>query len=360
MWLTRNRTVVKTLQSVVVRLETSMFANRDACFKSRVGNGLRCFIRVLGSLVRFGMRSALGSNVMEFRTTIARPVSLSGVGLHSGEEVVMNLRPADAGTGVVFVRTDLEDAQVKAVYRNLGKTAYATTLTSGGVSVATVEHLLSAVAGLSLDDLVVELSAGEVPILDGSAMPFVRLLERAGRRESTQPRQVMRITRPVSVRQGEKSISIAPGRGLKVHYTINFDHPVLKDSRRLFTLRPWTFARDIAPARTFCRLEEVEDLRKAGLVKGGTLDNALVVDQKGLLNGPLRYRDEFVRHKILDLLGDLALLGRPVEGTIIAERAGHGLHACLVEKILAQPDSWSLVPATAALRPSIPAIALPA
>jgi UDP-3-O-[3-hydroxymyristoyl] N-acetylglucosamine deacetylase len=297
---------------------------------------------------------------MEFRTTIARPVSIDGVGLHSGEEVVMNLRPADAGTGIVFVRTDRDDAEVKAVWRNLGKTAYATTLRSGNVSVATVEHLLSAVAGLGIDDLIVELSAGEVPILDGSAMPFVRLLERAGRQESDQPRQVIRIDRPVSVRQGEKSISIAPGRGLKVHYTINFDHPVLKDSRRLFTLRPWTFARDIAPARTFCRLEEVEDLRQAGLVKGGTLENALVVDQEGLLNGPLRYRDEFVRHKILDLLGDLALLGRPVEGTIIAERAGHALHTRLVEKLLAQPEAWSLVPASAVLRPAIPALAIPA
>jgi UDP-3-O-[3-hydroxymyristoyl] N-acetylglucosamine deacetylase len=125
-------------------------------------------------------------------------------------------------------------------------------------------------------------------------------------------------------------------------------------------LRPWTFARDIAPARTFCRLEEVEDLRQAGLVKGGTLENALVVDQEGLLNGPLRYRDEFVRHKILDLLGDLALLGRPVEGTIIAERAGHALHTRLVEKLLAQPEAWSLVPASAVLRPAIPALAIPA
>ena len=150
-----------------------------------------------------GTRSALTLAVMEFRTSIARPVSIDGIGLHTGEEVVMNLRPADSGTGIVFVRTDKDDAEVKAVWRNLGKTAYATTLRSGGVSVSTVEHLLSAVAGLGIDDLIVELSASEVPILDGSAMPFVRLLERAGRQESSQPRQVIRIKRPVSIRQGE-------------------------------------------------------------------------------------------------------------------------------------------------------------
>jgi len=297
---------------------------------------------------------------MEFMTTIADPVAIRGVGLHGGQRVTMSLRPAPPGTGVVFVRTDLGGVEVPAVVGNLARTSYATTLESGGAVVATVEHLLSAVVGLGIDDLRVELDAGEVPIMDGSAAPMVRLLEQAGVRRSGMPRRVMRIRRPVTVREGDKSISITPGRGLNVRYAIAFNHPAIGASQREFTLRRRTYIRDIAAARTFCRLDEVEALRMAGLARGGSLENALVVDDDGLMNGPLRYRDEFVRHKILDLLGDLALLGASVEGTIHARRAGHDLHTRLVRELVAQPEAWSLVPAAPVTRPAAAPIAVPA
>lgn len=297
---------------------------------------------------------------MDFLTTIAGPGTLEGIGLHSGAPVTMTLRPAAPGTGIVFVRTDLGDAEVPAVIGNLARTSYATTLESDGVAVATVEHVLSAAVGMGIDDLRVELDAGEVPILDGSAAPVVRLLEQVGLDRSEVPRQVMRIRQPVTIREGDKSISIAPGRGLRVRYSISFDHPAIGDSRRQFLLRRRNYIREIAPARTFCRLAEVEALREAGLARGGSLENALVVDGEGLMNGPLRYRDEFVRHKILDLLGDLALLGVPVEGVIRARRAGHALHTRLVQELMAKPSAWSLVPATAVARPSLEPVAVSA
>lgn len=297
---------------------------------------------------------------MQMRTTIARPVSAEGVGLHSGEMVQMTLRPGRSGSGIVFARTDMGGAEVAADWRNLARTSYATTLENDGVTVGTVEHLLSAAAGMGIDDLHVDLSGGEVPILDGSAAPFVQLLVQAGRQDGHMVRQVMRIEEPISIHDGEKSLTINPGRGLKVRYAISFDHPIIRDSERLFTLRARSYARDIAPARTFCRLEEVEALREAGLAQGGNLENALVVDQDGLLNGPLRYRDEFVRHKILDLLGDLALLGVPVEGMITAERAGHSMHTRLVAELVARPEAWSLVPADAVSQPAAEALPVPA
>ncbi len=297
---------------------------------------------------------------MDFLTTISSPVTVQGIGLHSGHPVTMTLQPGAPGTGIVFVRTDLGGAEVPAVVGNLARTSYATTLEFDGVAVATVEHVLSAVVGLGIDDLRVELDAGEVPILDGSAALVVRLLEQAGIRQSEVPRQVMRIQQPVTVREGDKSISIAPGRGLKVRYAIAFDHPAIGESHCQFILRRRTYIRDIAPARTFCRLEEVEALREAGLARGGSLENALVLNGAGLMNGPLRYRDEFVRHKILDLLGDLALLGLPLEGSIRAERAGHALHTRLVRELIDQPEAWSLVPAPAVARPSAAPVAVPA
>jgi len=272
----------------------------------------------------------------------------------------MTLRPAAPGTGIIFVRTDLGNVEIPAVVGNLVRTSYATTLECHGVAVGTVEHVLSAAVGLGIDDLRVDLDAGEVPILDGSATLVVRMLEEAGIRQSEVGRQVMRIQKPVTVRDGEKFISIRPGRGLRVRYAIAFDHPAIGESQRQFTLQRRTYIGDIAPARTFCRLEEVEALRAAGLAQGGSLENALVLDGDGIMNGPLRYRDEFVRHKILDLLGDLALLGVPLEGVILAERAGHSLHTRLVQKLMTQPQAWSLVPAVAVARPSTAPVAVPA
>jgi UDP-3-O-[3-hydroxymyristoyl] N-acetylglucosamine deacetylase len=285
------------------------------------------------------------------RMTIGRPVSVQGVGLHRGERVDLTLRPASPGSGLVFVRTDRDGDEIPVHQDYLSGTAYATTLAVNGTEAATVEHLLSAVVGLGIDDLRMELCGSEVPILDGSAAGFVDLLADAGRVESEVTRQVLRVEAPVTVRDGEKSITVEPGRGLRIRYAIDFKHPIIQDSERLFTLRPRSYAREIAPARTFCRLEEVEGLRRAGLARGGSLDNALVVDRDGLLNGPLRFRDEFVRHKILDLVGDLALLGLPLEGRVTAVRAGHALHARLVRELLERSEAWSLVPSTAVADP---------
>ena len=274
----------------------------------------------------------------------------------------MTLRPAEPQSGLVFARTDQGDEEIQVSHRNLASTSYATTLAADGVKVSTVEHLLSAVVGMGIDDLRIEVDGAEVPILDGSAAPFATLLTQAGRSESPVTRQVMRVKRPVTVRDGDKSITVEPGRGLRIRYAIDFNHPIIQDSERLFTLRPRAYAREIAPARTFCRLEEVESLRRAGLARGGSLDNALVVDNDGLLNGPLRFRDEFVRHKILDLVGDLALLGVPLEGRVTAVRAGHGLHTRLVNELMRRRDAWSLVPATGIQEP-VPArepVAVPA
>ncbi len=284
---------------------------------------------------------------MKNRATIARPVAVRGVGLHTGQPVRLTVRPAAPGEGIVFIRQDLGGVEIPATHEHLARTSYATTLAADGASVSTVEHLLSAAVGLGIDDLRVELDGAEVPILDGSAAPFVGLLADAGRQDSGVPRQFISLEREVAVADRDKSITVRPGRGLRIHYSIDFRHPILGESEMTFDLKPRAYAREIAPARTFCRLEEVEALRRAGLARGGSLDNALVVDQDGLLNGPLRFSDEFVRHKILDLLGDLALLGAPLQGSIHVVRGGHGLHGQLVAALLARPSAWSLVPAHA-------------
>ena len=282
---------------------------------------------------------------MHRRTTISQPVEAHGVGLHSGQEIALRLEPAPTGTGIVFVRTDRDDAEIPATVDHLARLAYATTLACGGISVGTVEHLLSATAGLGIDDLRVLIDGDELPVLDGSARPFVALLGDAGRVTSTTPRQVMRIRRAVSVRDGERWMRVEPARSLQISYTIDFDHPAIGHSERLFTVEPRAYAKEIAPARTFCRAEEVEALHAAGLARGGSLENALVVGPQGLLNGPLRFSDEFVRHKILDLIGDLALLGAPLLGRVTAVRAGHALHARLMATLLEERQAWSLEPA---------------
>ncbi|MFQ5670431.1 MAG: UDP-3-O-acyl-N-acetylglucosamine deacetylase [Acidobacteriota bacterium] len=280
---------------------------------------------------------------MASRATIARSVQTRGIGLHTGQTVTLTLRPAPPGTGVVFVRLDCQGKKIPADQKNLSSSAYASTLSRDAVKVSTVEHLQSALLGMGVDDLWVELDGAEVPILDGSAAPFLKLLARAGRRESGVDRQVMRVNKPLTVEKDGKSITVEPGRGLEIRYSIDFSHPVIGDSSKVFTLRARTYARDIAPARTFCRLQDVEILRQAGLARGGSLANALVVDDRRVLNGPLRFRDEFVRHKILDLLGDLALLGMPLEGRITAVRAGHALHGEFLRALVSRTDVWSLV-----------------
>ncbi|MFQ5719172.1 MAG: UDP-3-O-acyl-N-acetylglucosamine deacetylase [Acidobacteriota bacterium] len=296
---------------------------------------------------------------MSRRTTIARSLETRGTGLHSGKRIRLRLEPAAPGAGLVFVRTDRDGVEIPATVDHLADLAYATTVAAAGVSVGTVEHLLSAVAGLGIDDLRILVDAPEVPALDGSARGFVSLLADAGRVRTPHARDVLRILRSVSVRDGERWMRIDPADRFEIRYTIDFDHPVIGHSERRFSGDARVYAREIAPARTFCRVEDVPGLRRAGLAAGGSYDNAVVVGRDGLVNGPLRFPDEFVRHKILDLLGDLALLGAPVLGRVTAVRAGHALHARLMTALLEERGAWRVEPAVR-VPTRVPAVASPA
>ena len=285
-------------------------------------------------------------------TTIRHAATVQGVGLHSGAPARLTLRPAPAGAGLRFVRTDLGGAVIPARIGHLSGCAWATTLAADGATIGTVEHVLSAVYAVGIDDLVLEVDGPEVPILDGSAAPFMALIDSAGRRDSGIARRALRVLRPVRVGDADHWLAITPGAGLQIHYGIEFAPAAIGRSARAFDLSAEAYAREIAPARTFCRLEEVEELRRSGLALGGSLDNAVVVDGGRILNDGLRFDDEFVRHKILDLLGDLALLGVPLEGRIEAWRAGHALHTRLMSELLERREAWTLVPAD--LTPALP------
>ena len=282
---------------------------------------------------------------MHYRQTVAGQVSLEGVGLHSGEKIAMRLTPAEPGSGVVFVRTDLGGLTIPADLDHAGPSFYATVIQKNGQSVSTIEHLMAAVYSLRVDDLRVELDGPEVPILDGSSRPFVELLHRAGLKQSDTEREYLHITRPVSVSHEDKKISVYPCREYRVTYAIDFDHPLL--GYQELTASLWQtddFYRKLSPARTFAFEKDVEALRRNGLARGGSLDNAVVLGEDRILNPELRFRDEFVRHKMLDLTGDLSLLSYPMRGHVIAYRAGHDLHARLARKIHDSPDNWYLAP----------------
>jgi UDP-3-O-[3-hydroxymyristoyl] N-acetylglucosamine deacetylase len=253
----------------------------------------------------------------------------------------MRLKPAPVNTGVIFIRSDLNSAPVKAVGANTSATGYATTLSANGATVKTVEHVLSALAGLGIDNVYAELDADEVPIMDGSAKPFVRLIADAGIRTQDAVQPVIKMTKPVFVREGDKQIAIWPSESVSISCFIDFNHPMLRGQSMDFSLSEEGFLREIADARTFGFLSEVEALRAHGLARGGSLDNAVVLGNEGVLNeGGLRHHDEFVRHKILDLIGDLSLAGMPIVGHVVAHKSGHGLNARLVAKLLQNPGSW--------------------
>jgi len=254
-------------------------------------------------------------------------VSIEGVGLHSGRPVRAHFRPAPVHSGLIFVRLDRAETRIPARVSSAATFDYATTLSSDGVSIGTVEHLLSAAAGEGLDNCVIEIDGPEVPILDGSALPFVRLFHAAGFERQDAPIQPLSLDREVVIDRGDKSIRYVPGGdALVITYEIEFPHPYVGRQSLSWIARPTDYAARVAPARTFGFLREVEELRSRGLARGGSLQNAVVLDDDGILSGPLRFRDEFVRHKVLDLLGDLALLGRPLIGRIHARKAGHALH----------------------------------
>jgi UDP-3-O-[3-hydroxymyristoyl] N-acetylglucosamine deacetylase len=283
---------------------------------------------------------------MVYRRTLRREVACTGIGLHSGRPVRLRLVPAPAEHGIRFVRTDV-GVEIPATLAHIGGQDHATTLLQDGVSIGTVEHLLAALVGLGVDDARVEVDGPEVPVLDGSAAPFVILLHEAGLRPLAVPRQYIKVLEPVEVVHGAKCARLCPADRFEVHYSIGFDHPLLRHQSLALRVTPRSFTEQIAPARTFGFLREVEMLRKGGLALGGSLENAVVIGETGVLNNKLRFEDEFVRHKILDAVGDLALLSRPLLGRLEATKAGHALHAAVAQKLLASATAFELVPAAA-------------
>ena len=275
--------------------------------------------------------------------TLASEVSLSGIGLHTGVTVNLRLCPAPAHTGVVFKRTDLDDFTIEAQSRHVARVSYATSLMKKGVLISTTEHLLSALAGLGVDNAIVEIDNLELPILDGSALPFVKLIHQAGLRPQRARRAYAKILKPVELVEGVKKIAVYPADTFAVSYSIAFPHPVIGAQSLDFTPSAGSYEEGIAPARTFGFLAEVEMLLKSGLVKGGSLENVVVLDQERVLNPEgLRFPDEFCRHKILDLIGDISLFGHPLIGHVVADRAGHAMHTQLVSQLLRQKDCWAL------------------
>ncbi len=253
----------------------------------------------------------------------------------------MRLLPAPAGSGIVFRRTDLDNFEIPAIGRNVAKVSYATSLMRQGVLISTTEHLLSALIGMGVDNVIAELDNLALPILDGSALPYVEAIESAGIRVQRRRRETVRVLRPVEVREGEKFIGVYPGSGYKIEYAIDFPSPV-GHQRACVDLAAETYGATIAPARTFGWKTDEKRLRDMGLIRGAGPENIIVLGSRGPENGPLRFDDEYVRHKILDLIGDLALAGRRIEGRVVAERAGHALHTALVSRLLKDRSAWEL------------------
>jgi UDP-3-O-[3-hydroxymyristoyl] N-acetylglucosamine deacetylase len=274
--------------------------------------------------------------------TVEQTVSCSGIGLHSGEKVSFSLSPAPEEAGIVFASTQSRGILRPSPARVIS-TRLSTTIGNDALTVQTVEHLLSALSGLGIDNVLVTVDGEEIPIVDGSAAPFVTLLQQAGIVEQKRPRKVVRILRPILLEERDRFIRIYPSDAPSISYTIRFNHPAVAEQSYTYLPSEESFQRDIAPARTFGFLHEVERLRAEGLIRGGTIDNALVIGENGILNAQgLRFPDEFVRHKILDLIGDFSLLGHPICGRIEAHCSGHALHIRLLKELLAKPESWAV------------------
>jgi UDP-3-O-[3-hydroxymyristoyl] N-acetylglucosamine deacetylase len=278
--------------------------------------------------------------------TLRRTVTCAGIGLHSGQKVTLSLRPAPADYGIRFQRADLGGLEIPAHVSHLGgRQQLQTGLVVDAGSVETVEHLLAALRSLGVDNVCVELNHPEVPIMDGSAAPWVYLIQDAGIKDLGQPRRTIQVLRPLQVQQGDKRIALYPADRFRITYTISFDHPLLRHQQKTVDLDEQVFMDEIAPARTFGFLKEVEMLRQRGMALGGSLENAIVLGETGVLN-PLRFEDEFVRHKILDVIGDLALVGYPLLGHLVVQRGGHALHTALAAELLRQQDAWRFVEMT--------------
>jgi UDP-3-O-[3-hydroxymyristoyl] N-acetylglucosamine deacetylase len=283
---------------------------------------------------------------MERQKTLAESIKTSGTGLHTGVRVEMTLKPAPENTGYIFVRTDLDNFEIPASAEYISHCSYATTLLRKGVVLSTCEHLLSALRGIGIDNCFIELDNIEIPIMDGSSENFIELIERAGIREQDAARRFFKVLKKVSFEEKDRKMSVEPSEKFEIECLIDFPHPFIKTQTYKFVLDNGSFGREIASARTFGFTEEIEMLRKANLAQGGSLDNAIVLTETGMLNkNPLRFKDEFVRHKILDIIGDVALLGMPMLGKITAEKSGHSIHASLMSKLLKTEDAWEIVEA---------------
>jgi UDP-3-O-[3-hydroxymyristoyl] N-acetylglucosamine deacetylase len=271
--------------------------------------------------------------MLMYQRTLRGEVQLDGIGLHTGYPVHLSLKPAHENTGVLFRRTDLKNFEIEATRAHVARVSYATTLMKKGVMISTVEHLLSSLYGLGVDNVYIDLNSMEVPIMDGSGLRFVESIERVGVVEQSALRRYILIQEPIEVRQGDKVAGVYPDAVPGATYRIDFEHAAIGTQEIQIDLSPEAYRREIAPARTFGFIADVEYLKKAGLIRGGSLDNAVVLDQNGIVNNHLRFPSEFVRHKMLDLLGDISLVGYPIIGRLYAEKAGHAIHTALADRI---------------------------
>jgi UDP-3-O-[3-hydroxymyristoyl] N-acetylglucosamine deacetylase len=276
-----------------------------------------------------------------YQTTIERSVETEGIGLHTAVHCRLRLVPAPAGTGIVFRRTDLDNFPIEAQGRNVARVSYATSLMKRGVWLSTTEHVLAAIYSCGIDNIYVDLDALELPILDGSAWPFVQMIEQAGIRKLRRRRRYLKVLAPLEVSDGDRRIGIYPADRLHVRCLVDYAHPLVGRQQVELDVNRGSFTQMLASARTFCFYHEVDQLRAAGLARGGSLENAIVLTRDGVMNGPLRSPDEFVRHKALDLIGDLALVGLPLLGRVEAHKAGHALHTQLVSRLLADESLWT-------------------
>jgi UDP-3-O-[3-hydroxymyristoyl] N-acetylglucosamine deacetylase len=290
---------------------------------------------------------------MPTQTTIQRPVEIEGIGLHTAVESHIRLVPAPADTGVVFRRVDLDNFEIAAHVTNVARVSYATSLMKQSVLISTTEHLLAALYCCGIDNIYVEINALELPILDGSSRPFIEMLAEAGTRRLRRPRHYIRVVKPLEFSDGDRRIGIYPADDFSIHCFVDYHHPCAGPQEIEMAVTRESFSRELAPARTFTFVKELLALQKMGLIRGGSLANAIVMDDNSILNGPLRFPDEFGRHKALDLIGDLALVGRPIQGRIVAHKAGHALHTQLVTRLLGDRSCWKET--TVAHEPSLAA-----
>ena len=300
---------------------------------------------------------------MNFQTTIAHPVETFGVGLHTGVQSRVRLMPAPADTGIVFRRTDLDNFRIEAQGQNVAHVSYATSLMKQGVLLSTTEHLLAAVYSLGIDNVFIDIDAIEIPILDGSAEPFVHMLETAGMRKLRRKRRYLRVVKPLQCTEADPAnpgqfrwIGIYPAEEFRIRCYVDYAHPLVGRQEIEMAVRPETFRHLLARARTFCFERDIEPLRAMGLIRGGSLENAIVLTDDGVMNGPLRFADEFGRHKALDLIGDLALAGLPLLARVEAHKAGHALHTQLVSRLLSDSSLWAIT----AEEPAGPSVSAPA